>query len=1058
MNPTTHWSPRRDPSGPETGAAEAAADDPRVVRALEEYLAALEAGARPERDALLARHPDIALALADCLDGLELMQALAHPALPAPGPAAPDTPALAPLGDYRLLREVGRGGMGVVYEADQLSLGRRVALKVLPFAAALDPRQLDRFHNEARAAASLHHPHIVPVFAVGCARGVHYYAMQFIEGESLATLIRGLRQAAGLAADDPPAGTGSPAGGVYSGGSCPAQRGTAGPRTDPEAPPARAPNADTVRAGTTLGAPGGGADRDYFRTVARLGIQAAEALEHAHQLGVVHRDVKPANLLLDQHGRLWVADFGLAQFCGHPGLTLTGDVLGTLRYMSPEQALARRVLLDHRTDVYSLGATLYELLTLRPAVPGNDRAELLRQITQQEPVAPRRLAPALPPELETIVLKTLAKNPEERYGTAQELADDLQRFLDDRPIRARRPGLLRRLRKGASRHKTPLASLAVAVVLLLAGFSFGALDYARRQHDLARRQVLFAQERERHQRETAGKLFHSLLVGAAAVRQARQPGYRAQVWAMLHEAADQDGAGDHRDEIRRQVLACLGDPIGLGEVRQKPSAGRGSPLPPPAFRRLLPTESAKAKYALSRDGERFVLVSPSGTLRLYGKDGTAPLAETRLPLGGVYELQFTPNGRLLAAGCEEGVMLWFVPTLIPCWFARGGPVLSVAIDPAGRFLASAGRKVEVWSLGSNRLTASFPLPCDGAGVEFSADGKSLLSGKPGQVHSAWSLTDTPEKHTLPGHRGGVPALAFSPDGRTIASGSKDRLVKIWDAGSGALAHICRGHNAAIEALAFSPDGALLATGDFQGVLCLWDPHTGTEVARVDARPAPPGQIWRLQFAAAGDYLAAAGDRGVAAWQVLTGEGPPRLRECLTLPHPGAIDLALHPAGTALVFLDRTSRLMVSDLTGAAPPTTLNFKPRPEVRSLHFDAAGERLTFLTLEGTLGLYDWQRGVVTRTIGQRAFQLAVSQGGWVATSNPAHELVVYELAAGKEVVTLPPEANDVWSLAWSPDGNRVAVGLSDGGLAVWDLEEVRARLEEFGIPLDRPPGPGP
>src|SRR5262249_14935782 len=181
-------------------------------------------------------------------------------------------------------------------------------------------------------------------------------------------------------------------------------------------------------------------NREYVRSAARLALQAAEALDHAHTRGILHRDIKPGNLLLDAEGRLWVTDFGLAQVRGDDRMTLTGDVLGTLRYMSPEQALGRRGVMDGRADGYSLGGALYELLTLRPAVDGRDRAEILRRIVDAEPPPPRKLNPAVPSDLETILLKATAKDPAARYATAQELAEDLRNFLEDRPIRARRPG------------------------------------------------------------------------------------------------------------------------------------------------------------------------------------------------------------------------------------------------------------------------------------------------------------------------------------------------------------------------------------------------------------------------------------------------------------------------------------------------------------------------------------------------------------------------------------------------------------------------------------------
>jgi serine/threonine protein kinase len=429
-----------------------------VTRAVEEYLALLEAGRRPGREEFLARYPELAPALAECLDGLDFVRSAApHLSRPAATPADEIGPAT-PLGDFRILREVGRGGMGVVYEAEQLSLGRRVALKVLPFAATMDPRQLQRFHNEARAAASLDHPHVVHVHAVGCERGVHYYAMQFIDGQTVEALIRQLRQ--GTAA-----GPGVP---TDSTSDEPKDEGTPRPDTVPE-----------VRAGadTRPSAP----DRGHYRRAAELGIQAAEALEHAHALGVVHRDVKPGNLLLDAHGKVWVTDFGLAQVQSDVRLTMTGDLVGTLRYMSPEQALAKRVVIDHRTDVYSLGATLYELLTLQPAFSGGDRQELLRQIAFEEPRPPRRLNRAVPAELETIVLKALEKHPAERYATAQELADDLRRYLSHEPIQARRPTLAQRARKWARRHPAAVRAGAAVLLVVAASLGWGVRDRAARR-------------------------------------------------------------------------------------------------------------------------------------------------------------------------------------------------------------------------------------------------------------------------------------------------------------------------------------------------------------------------------------------------------------------------------------------------------------------------------------------------------------------------------------------------------------------------------------------------
>ena len=375
----------------ENGSLEALA-----AQVVDEFLARQRRGGKPDPEEYAARHPEASAVLREVLAALGVV-GLSSAAGLASGYT--DEGAVAgTLGDFRILREVGRGGMGVVYEAEQLSLGRRVALKVLPFAAALDARHLQRFKNEAQAAACLHLPHVVPVHGVGVERGVHYYAMQFIEGQTLAAVIQDLRRSA-----DPP----------LSGGEA-----IAVPSSDRRALETATPAALATEKSIRSGA--------YCRGVAQLGVQAAEALACAHEQGIVHRDIKPANLLLDGHGQLWVTDFGLAQFQRDTRLTMTGDVVGTLRYMSPEQALGHREQVDHRTDIYALGATLYELLTLRPVFAGDDRQELLRRIEREEPTPPRRWNAAVPADLETIVLKALRKEASERYAVAQELADDLR--------------------------------------------------------------------------------------------------------------------------------------------------------------------------------------------------------------------------------------------------------------------------------------------------------------------------------------------------------------------------------------------------------------------------------------------------------------------------------------------------------------------------------------------------------------------------------------------------------------------------------------------------------
>jgi outer membrane protein assembly factor BamB len=387
-------------------AADAAAAE--LVRILDQYLADLKSGQAPSREELIARHPALASQLEACLAGLEFIHGAEHA---APGRAQR-------LGDFRIIREVGRGGMGAVFEAEQISLGRRVALKILRFGGVSDPEAIERFQREAETVAKLHHTNIVPIFAVGSERGVNYYAMQFIDGQSLAEVLAKV-----LAERHGP---------------LPADR------------------------------------------VADWGLQAAEALAHAHQRGVIHRDVKPSNLLLDNEQRLWLTDFGLARRLDDVTLSMTGALLGTPRYMSPEQAVASKKRIDHRSDLFSLGATLYELLTGKPAFAGETPHDVIQQILKGEPIPIRQLNQAVPRDLETIVMKCLAKEPAQRYGAAQDLAADLRAFLDGRPIRARRASPVELAIRWVRQHQrnVALTSAAAAVTLLvtLAGL-FGRSSY-----------------------------------------------------------------------------------------------------------------------------------------------------------------------------------------------------------------------------------------------------------------------------------------------------------------------------------------------------------------------------------------------------------------------------------------------------------------------------------------------------------------------------------------------------------------------------------------------------
>lgn len=454
------------------------------------------------------------------------------------------------LGDFRILREIGQGGMGVVYEAEQISLRRRVALKTFPFAAILDDRGLRRFKNEAVAAASLKHPNIVTIFSVGCDRGVHYYAMDYIEGQTLARVIEELK---GLPRSGEGPGVPIEAGGAVPGGLAEAEAEVQpgaihlpiGADTVENAVPS--PLSASPAADTRSGSPGAASTwishqpAEFFHAAARLGIQAAEALDHAHRLGVVHRDIKPSNIMVDAQGHLWVTDFGLAMVDAESASTLTrsGDLMGTLRYMSPEQVEGNWRVLDHRTDVFSLGATLYELLTLQPAVAATDRHTAIHEIVDRDPPPPRRINGAVPKDLETIVLKALAKDPRNRYTTAQDMADDLRRFLDDQPIRAHRPRIAERLSRWSRRHRALVWSAAISMIVMLAGLlastalALRAYQSEKQQRDIAAENAARAQTNY----EVARKAVKQMLTRVADEEVAQFPEMKEVRQGLLEDAA-----------------------------------------------------------------------------------------------------------------------------------------------------------------------------------------------------------------------------------------------------------------------------------------------------------------------------------------------------------------------------------------------------------------------------------------------------------------------------------------------------------------------------------------
>jgi serine/threonine protein kinase len=468
--------------------------DVLLTRLADEFAARYRQGERPPLREYLDKYPELAEDIRELFPALvEMEQAKADEREVEPPTA--DTPPLQQLGDFRILRKIGHGGMGIVYEAEQVSLGRHVALKVLSQKILLDNRQKRRFEREAKSAARLHHTNIVPVFGVGEHDGLPYYVMQFIQGRALDEVIDELRRL-------------QPGGAVGAGSNLPTGSEQIGklPRADvtaadvarclmtgefrsgldidlhlaegcapPEVQAATPADrlADSSPLSSSSAALPGQKDSthdsrarkaSFWQSVAQIGAQVADALEYAHKQAVLHRDIKPSNLLLDTQGTVWVTDFGLAKADDQENLTQTGDILGTLRYMSPEAFDGKS---DARSDVYSLGLTLYELLALRPAFDERDRNRLIKQMTTAEPAHLDRLNRAIPRDLVTVVHKAIDRDPAHCYATAGELATDLRRFLTDESIQARRPSRTERLLRWSRHHPGVAVSLVVIMLLLV---------------------------------------------------------------------------------------------------------------------------------------------------------------------------------------------------------------------------------------------------------------------------------------------------------------------------------------------------------------------------------------------------------------------------------------------------------------------------------------------------------------------------------------------------------------------------------------------------------------
>jgi serine/threonine protein kinase/WD40 repeat protein len=872
---------------------EASARDP-VEQLAQAFLERYRRGERPAITEYTQKHPELADDIRDLFPALVVMEE-AGPRESQPTGSRPVADGRVPerMGDYRIVREVGRGGMGIVYEAVQEALGRHVALKVLPFQAGADPVRLLRFRREARSLARLHHTNIVPVFDVGEHQGTHYYAMQFIQGQGLDEVLVELQRFEGPAAPPQLAVANLPQSLADS-----LMRGQFGDGFGPEAAPAVTRTGDDaaavdpaseapLRPGvSTQSAPGTHWELStetgvhYHRSVARVGLQVAEALAYAHGQRVLHRDIKPSNLLLDVQGTVWVTDFGLAKEEGED-LTQTGDLVGTLRYMAPERF---RGVSDARSDLYSLGLTLYELLTLGPAFQESDRGLLIKQIYHDEPPRPRRFDRQVPRDLETIVLKAIAKEPARRYQTAEDLAEDLRRFLGDRPIRARRSAAWEHAWRWCRRNPV-VAGLSAAVALLLlvvgVGLPVGALLRGERDRALAaegeaRTLALRAQNAEGQARDAEREnKIREHLARAAANRRSRQPGQRFESLADIAKAMKLRPSPELRRELRNEAIAALalpdvhitqefnGFPPGTVAVELSDdfelyarTTDTGACLvcrvADDAVVARLP-ELGEPAHAIFATGRILGLRgSKSGRFQLWDLSGPKP-ASPFPEKQGITQWRFHPNGRLVALahaddrGGPDFVDVYDVATgarlhSLQVKGLRVDTLADLSFNPTAPFLAVTSyfsNVVSVYDLRTGAAVASAPGPgpMGNGAADWSPDGRTLTqpSGDTGPIQEYAFDPQAPAlrpTRTIQGPEAGGSWITYNPQGDRYVRRGWSGVVHLFDAVSGQPLFSTHSLPEASHTwLRFDHTGQRLAAarvGDRQDVVGLWSIADGRE--------------------------------------------------------------------------------------------------------------------------------------------------------------------------------------------------------------------------------------